>query len=47
MYKHTPHNNIEHAHAKILVSALEHQMSRGEHNGEIVGHWCNLAYTSK
>jgi hypothetical protein len=26
-HRHTPHNIIEHTHAKILVSALERQVS--------------------
>ena len=42
VYKHKPHNNIEYAHAMILVSTLVCQVSRGERDGEIVGHWCNL-----
>ena len=25
--RHPPHNSIEHPHAKILISALEHQVS--------------------
>ena len=38
---------IEHAHAKILVSALECQVSWGDNYGEVVNHQCNLAYASK
>ena len=38
---------IEHTHAKILVSTVEHQMSRGDTTGEIVDHYWNLGYTSK
>jgi hypothetical protein len=44
---HTPHNTIEHTHAKILVSAFERQISWGGIIDEIVGHQHNLAYTSK
>jgi hypothetical protein len=36
-----PHNIIKHTHAKVLVSALEHQMSSSDTNGEVVGQWCN------
>ena len=35
---HTPHNTIEHTHAKILVSALERRVSWGDTAGEVVGH---------
>jgi hypothetical protein len=44
---HLPHNTIEHTHAKILVSALEHQVSLDDTYGEIGNHQCNLAYASK
>ena len=40
-------NNIEHTHAKIFVSALEHQVSRGDTYGEAFNQQCNLEYTSK
>jgi hypothetical protein len=38
---------IEHNHAKISVSALEHQVSWDDTNGEVVGHYYNLTYSSK
>ena len=41
-----PHNTLEDTHAKILVSTLEHQLSQGDTNGEVVDHQCNLACTS-
>ena len=44
---HAPHNNIEHTRAKILVSALERQVSWGDTYGEVVYHQCNLAYATK
>ena len=31
-------NIIEHTHAKILVGPLEHQVSQGDTNGEVVNH---------
>ena len=43
----TPHNNIEHTHVRLIVSALERQVSQGDTNGEVVDHQCNLAYVSK
>jgi hypothetical protein len=42
---HTPGTVVEHAHAKILVNALEHRMSRGDTNNEFVDH--ELVYASK
>ena len=33
----TPQNTIEHTHAKILVSAIECQVSQGDTNSEVVG----------
>ena len=42
-----PHNIIKHAHSKILVSALEHQVLSRDTNDEIVDHQCNLKYASK
>ena len=38
---------LECTHAKILVSALEHQVSRGDSHDEVVNYWSNLAYASK
>ena len=35
---HRPHNIFEHTHTKILVSALECQVSRGDTNDEAVDH---------
>ena len=34
----TPHNNIEHTHAKILLIAFERQVSWGDTNNEVVDH---------
>ena len=34
--RHSPHNAIERPHAKILVSALEHQTSKDDTYHEIV-----------
>ena len=31
-----PHNTIGHTHAKILVNALERQVSRGDTYGELI-----------
>jgi hypothetical protein len=44
---HAPHNTIEHAHAKILVSTLECQVSRGDTYYEIINRQCILEYTSE
>ena len=33
---HTPHNITEHTLAEILVSTLEHRVSRGDTNNEVV-----------
>ena len=33
---------LECTHAKILVSALEHQVSRGDSHDEVVNYWSNL-----
>jgi mannitol/fructose-specific phosphotransferase system IIA component (Ntr-type) len=44
---HTPHNIIEHTHSKILVIALERQVSWDDNIGEVVDHLCNLAHSSK
>ena len=33
---HTPHNIINHTHAKILVSAIERQVSWGDTDDEVV-----------
>ena len=41
---HTSQNIIEHTHAKILASVLEHQVSWGDKNSEVVNHECNLVY---
>ena len=38
---------IEHTHAKILVSAHECKVSRGDNYGEAVDRQCNLSYASK
>ena len=38
---------LEHAYAKILVSALERQVSGGDTHDEVVNHQCNPAYASK
>ena len=35
---HTPHYTIEHTHVKILVSALDCQVSWGDINDEVVDH---------
>ena len=35
---HTPHDTIEHAHAKIWVLTLGRQVWGGDINGEVVGH---------
>ena len=43
----TPHNTIEHTHAKISLRTLERQVSQGDPNDEVVGHWYSLAYASK
>ena len=42
-------NNIEHTHAKIVVTVtvIERQVSRDDTNDEVVHHQCNLRYTSK
>ena len=41
-------NIIEHTHDKLLVRALECQVSRGDYNGEVVGQYCNhLGYASR
>ena len=40
-------STIEHTHAKILVSTLDCQVSRGDTNDEVVDQWCNQAYASK
>jgi hypothetical protein len=42
-HAHTPHNTIERPHAKVLVSAIENQVLRGDTSGEVVDHSCNLA----
>jgi hypothetical protein len=34
----TPHNTIEHTHANTLARALEHQVPRGDTNGEVADH---------
>ena len=39
--RHAPHNIVEHTHTKILVSALECQVSWGDTYGEVVDHSCN------
>ena len=44
---HVPHKTIEHTHAKILESALEHQVSGVDTHGEVVNDQYNLAYASK
>ena len=36
---------IRHTHAKVLVSTLDHQVSLGDANGEVVDQQCDLAYT--
>jgi hypothetical protein len=46
-YRHEPRNIIEHTHAKLLVSALERQVSWGDTNDEVVDHFCNPTYASK
>ena len=33
-----PHNIIEHTHAKILVIALERQVSQGDTKAKVVDH---------
>ena len=38
LHRPTPHNTIEHTHAKILVSALERQVSLGDTNDEVLDH---------
>ena len=38
---------MERTQAKILVSAVERQVSWGDTNGEVVDHFCNLGYASK
>ena len=43
---HAPHNTLEHIHAKILVSALELQVSRVDTYGEVVNHRLKLNNTS-
>jgi hypothetical protein len=43
-HRHAPHTTIKHTRAKILVSALESQVSRGDSNGEGVCHMCKLGY---
>ena len=47
VHRHPPHNTIEHTHAKILVSALERQVSSDDTYGEGVNHHCSLAHPSK
>ena len=44
-HRHPPHNTIGNSHAKILVSALERQVSWDNIDGEFVNHQCNLALT--
>ena len=46
-HRHAFHNIIEHTHAKMLVSALERQVSGGDTYDEVVNRQCNLAYASK
>jgi hypothetical protein len=38
---------FEHTRVKILLSAIERQVSKGDTNNEVVGYYCNLGYTSK
>jgi hypothetical protein len=33
---HTPHNTIGHTHAKMIVTALERQVSLGDTTGEVI-----------
>ena len=35
-HKHTPHNTTEHTHAKISTSTVEHQVSRGGSDDQVV-----------
>ena len=42
-----PYSSVEHNHAKIIVSVLECQLSRGDTHGEVLNHECNLGYASK
>ena len=37
-HMHKPHNTIEHTRAKILVSALERQVSWGDIDDKVVDH---------
>ena len=46
-HRHLHHNTIEHTHTKILVRALERQVSRDDTYGEVVNHQGTLAYASK
>ena len=41
------HNTIDDTQAKILVSALERQVSWLDTYGEVLNHQYNIAYTSK
>ena len=43
----TSHNTIEYTHAKILVRALERQVSWDSSYDEVANHQCNVAYASK
>ena len=40
VHMHPPHNIIEITHSKILVSALQHQVSRGDTYSEVADHQC-------
>ena len=41
---HTSQNVIEHTHANILASVLEHRVSWGDKTSEVIDHECNLVY---
>lgn len=46
-HRYTTHNIIENTHAKILVSAIDRQVSLGDIDGVVLDHQCNLTYNSK
>ena len=44
--RHPPHYTIERLYAKMLIRALERQVSQVDNYGEVVNHQCHLAYAS-